>query len=554
MGMDDPESGRKVVLPEKYYLTYFLDLVRFVENHSSHLLDCDDRAFLDQFFSLSENGQSLYIRLVNRKGLFFREGKLNYAEIDISSAIHELSSDGFISPVLTGTEELIRLFTKAELVANYSVLELPKKIKKEELYFELISNGDFQPLVTNYSIICVEHQEAIEYIKMLFFGHYNAQMTEFVVRDVGHVKLEDLSKHRFKPWFSSLEESKAVFDISQIKSKAIKKLRIFPASALHEVLMDLEFPRFQRFASSQTVLDKFLLTVAKQLEREKEPELALFYYEKCFDHPSRERRVRLYFLLNEIDEAERLAEKILQKPRNASELTFAIDFLQKPKKKILRSTTRKLQNTGKSITVKPDTCRKVESIAIEYFTDRGYQGIHGENYLWNNLFGLTFWYELLDSSFDTYHHPLQRTSSDIHKQDFFYNRKLQLKNRLDTIRTRKSWLADVGQLIEEKTGISNQFVYWHTDIRSHMSTMLKYMPLKGAKLMMMEMAKNLKENRKGFPDLLVWKDDEYCFYEVKSPNDQLSAQQLFWIDFMQSHKISADVLKLKYTESLRQIN
>ena len=538
-----------VILPEKYYLDYFLDLIAFVKKHSSHLLDPEDDLFLAEFFQLSENAQCLYIRFANRKGLFFRTDKLHYNEIKIDEALEELEKTAFIKSVEDPTPELLPLFTKQELLIAYAALNLSKTLKKEDLYQVLLAHDDFDPLLEQKNLIQIEKKEAIEYLKMLFFGHYHAQMTEFVIRDVGHVKLEDLSNHEFKPWFGSLEEAKSTFDISQINSETKKLLKLYPASILHDTIQNLDFDTISNYPASLKVLDKLAHRLAYQLEREKESELALFYYEKAVTHPARERRVRILDQLKRTQEAEQLAQKILANPINASESIFATDFLNRPKIKILRSTSRKIKETGKTIEVVPNPSQTVESIAIEYFETQGYQGIHGENYLWNNLFGLTFWEELMDSQYDSFHHPLQRTTSDLNKADFFDRRKGQLNQRLSNLKSRKKWMSHIEKLINDKTGISSSFVYWHPQIAEHMSIMLSYLPLSGTKELLLEMAKNLKANRRGFPDLLIWKDASYHFYEVKSPNDQLSAQQLFWIDFMQSKKIKVDVLKLSYLPS-----
>jgi hypothetical protein len=63
---------------------------------------------------------------------------------------------------------------------------------------------------------------------------------------------------------------------------------------------------------------------------------------------------------------------------------------------------------------------------------------------------------------------------------------------------------------------------------------------------MLEMAKNLKENTRGFPDLFSWNQEDYCFIEVKSPNDHLSAQQLYWLQFFAENGIQAKVLRVEW--------
>ena len=76
--------------------------------------------------------------------------------------------------------------------------------------------------------------------------------------------------------------------------------------------------------------------------------------------------------------------------------------------------------------------------------------------------------------------------------------------------------------------------------------MIELLPFKALKDVLLEMAKNPKENSTGFPDIFVWKNKDYHFHEVKSPNDHLSSKQLFWLDFMQERKIKTEILKISY--------
>jgi hypothetical protein len=67
------------------------------------------------------------------------------------------------------------------------------------------------------------------------------------------------------------------------------------------------------------------------------------------------------------------------------------------------------------------------------------------------------------------------------------------------------------------------------------------------------MSKNLKDNSTGFPDLFVWKDKTYHLYEIKSPNDHLSSQQLFWLNFMQSLGIHAKIIRVHHKTGIHGI-
>jgi hypothetical protein len=81
-----------------------------------------------------------------------------------------------------------------------------------------------------------------------------------------------------------------------------------------------------------------------------------------------------------------------------------------------------------------------------------------------------------------------------------------------------------------------------------LTLIIERLPLASLKKTMLEIAKNVKDNSTGFPDLFIWNEDEYFFYEIKSPNDHLSAQQLYWINFLQRHSIKADILRLIYLD------
>ena len=63
---------------------------------------------------------------------------------------------------------------------------------------------------------------------------------------------------------------------------------------------------------------------------------------------------------------------------------------------------------------------------------------------------------------------------------------------------------------------------------------------------MLKIAENLVENSRGLPDLLVWSENHYEFVEIKSPNDTLSSQQLFWLRYFKELGVNAKVLRIKF--------
>lgn len=199
-----------------------------------------------------------------------------------------------------------------------------------------------------------------------------------------------------------------------------------------------------------------------------------------------------------------------------------------------------------SISILKDPDIKVEQAVIQHFENEGWEGFHAENFIWRGIFGLVFWEEIFDVSHGSFHQPLQRQPSDLNESHFFESREKLLKKKLQQFNTRVKLTKHLQEIYKSKDGIANRFVSWHDSLLPIIEIMVAKVPLAGLKKVLMEMSKNMKENSAGFPDLFIWSGKKYHFYEVKSPNDHLSAQQLFWLTFLEQSKIKVDVLRVKY--------
>lgn len=530
-----------IILPEKYYLDYFNYVLEFVERQYDHVLDQPEYVFYQAFRDLSEDAKCLYLRFSNRKGDFFRINKLSYSEIlDLQTAKEELLYTGFISINENTDPAQFKLFTKAELLSHFNFLD--KAQKKEHFLLEL-TEIDIPILHEQEEIAEVLKKEEVDFIKMLFFGHRGGRMTDFVIRDVGNVKIEKLDETKFKPWFQSREEALSVMHISQLRRMMYE---IQEANLpLEEYLEEMPWNVWLQYPRSAKSAEKLLLKIAYYFEQMAQPKEALKYYSYTDKPPARERKVRLLEKQNQKDQAIEIAKTMLDSPANATELTFATDYLNRSGIRINRSMTERLKNAP-SISLAKDPDIKVEEAVIQYFEKEGWKGFHAENYLWRGIFGLLFWDIIFDTSHGSFHHPLQRQPSDLNDAAFFESRVGLLEAQLKKFKSRKILLAYLQKIHDEKEGVSNRFVGWHETLLSSITAMIEKVPLQGLKKVLIEMSKNMKDNSAGFPDLFICNETDYHFYEVKSPNDHLSAQQLFWLDFLASSKIKADVLRVNY--------
>ncbi|MEO9869245.1 VRR-NUC domain-containing protein [Ekhidna sp.] len=536
-------KSEPVILPEKYYLDYFNYVLEFVEKQYDHVLDMPEHLFYQSFRNLSEQAQCLYLRFSNRRGDFFRINKVSYAEIpDLHEAKSELIHHGFIQINESDDPIQFNLFTKNELIEAFDFLLKPQK--KSELLGELTIE-DLVLIHEREEVAQVLKNEEVEFIKLLFFGNRYGGVTDFVIRDVGNVKIEKLESENFKPWFQSREEALAVMHVSQLR-RMVRDL-LSENLPLEDYLEDLPWHVWLSFPQSAKSTTKLLLKVAYYFEQVDLLGDAIKYYSLIDQHPARERRIRILEKQDKKEEAIKIANQILDKPSNASELTFATDYLNRKGIRINRSMTERLKSAP-SISIPTPQNERVENAVLSYFEELGWDGTHAENYLWRGLFGLVFWEIIFDTRHGSFHHPLQRQPSDLNDATFFETRQNLLEEKLRTLRTKKQLETSLKRTHDEKMGTANRFVTWHKSLLPNLTIMASKIPLKSLKKVLIEMSKNMKENSTGFPDLFLWNNDEYIFYEVKSPNDQLSAQQLFWLDFLQATKIKVDVLRVQYSD------
>jgi len=534
-------SKEPIILPEKYYLDYFNYLLDFVQRQYDHILDAPEYLFIQAFNGLSEDAKCLYLRFSNRKGDFFRLSKIKYAEIgDIDAAKEELLNEDFIDINQSLDPIQFRLFTKAELVNSFDFLN--RSDLKATLLLEL-TEEDVPVLFEQEEIAEVKKNQEVEFLKLLFFGNRYTQMTEFVIRDVGNIKLRKLDESKFKPWFDSREDALGVMHLSQLK----RMVREIVASdlALEDFLNEMPWSAWLELPKAKESASDLLIEIGTHFERRSELEQAFSYFRLTPKPPANERKIRILEKLNRTDEAIEMAQQLVTQPTNAAELTFASDYLNRSGIRIDRSMTKRLQSAP-SIELKQNGLR-VEQQVLAYFEEQGWNGIHAENFLWRSLFGLVFWEELFNEALGSFHHPLQRQPSDLHGERFYEARKEMLENRINAIKSKKGLIKYLRKIVEENEGISNRFVYWHENLMSYAEITIQHLPLKGLKRVLLEIAKQTKENSTGFPDLFLWTESDYQFYEVKSPNDHLSAQQLFWIEFLTSKNIKVDIIRVKYS-------
>ena len=553
----------KILLTPRYYLDNFRYVLDLVKRLYSPILNEAEDDFMCRFNALSVDAQCIFVRFSNRKGLFFRVNKLQYPEItDLSAALGELLLAGFVERLSAHHEVMGRdglsVFTKPELLTLLPLeaedSKLIKNQKKEELVAYALHEIDFGQIVTSLTtaetVVKIRFEAEVMMIKYLFFGNRGSDMTEFVVRDLGMQHFERYDESKMTARFQSRKEvdDKLLISLTNEEFYDLKTAET-PAEDIYNWFLNWNETRPEL---SEIAIPGYQWLVCKMgafLERQKLPDQALAVYELSDRVPARERRTRLLFKNGSVDEALALCDEIAATPQNAEERYFATDFRNKilglsEKKRSRKATTRFLSD-AESLNIPAAYRHHVEAGVINYYREANFDAAFTENYPWRGLFGLVFWDIIHDANVSAIHHPLQRAPSDFYSPDFYSRRETLLRNRLTELKTRDDWRRQVGRTYNAKYGITNVLVDWNDELLSLVNQIVAVLDVDQLRLIMLEMAHNVREHTRGFPDLLVWNEaGDYDFVEVKSPTDHLGPQQLHWLQFFQTIGVKAKVVRV----------
>ena len=551
-----------VELPEKYYLDNFTSLLGFVEEKCGALLSRKEKNFYRKFRQLPESAQCLFVRLSNRKGCYFRSNRLSYAEIaDLDETIALLCQQKFFSALAPrhapNLSDILCIFPKVELLpllrqVDEAWTKQVRSLKKPDLVAQATEHLNARNLIgairEQELVVRVNYESELEMIRFLYFGDIQGDMTQFVVRDLGLIKTEAVDEEKLIAYFSSRKEAEDKLLISKVYRdfKVLRDEQEAPAEAIFTWFADQQLDRAHFCEPALPLFNKLSLRLGKLLEQQQHPRFALQVYQHTEQAPARERCVRLMHKLGLKEEALHLCDTILLAPQNAEERYFAQDFQDRiHKRKRTKRTTDFLKNSD-CISLDEDTKYYVEGGVLEYYQDLGYQGVHTENYLWRSFFGLLFWDIIFDQDCEALHHPMQITPTDFYTPAFLQKRKPQLLDRLQVLQYDDRFFRLIQYHYETKIGISNPMVGWHDSILPLIAQCYECLKPGQISNVLLEMARDLKENTRGFPDLFVWNDTTYRFIEVKSPNDHLSAQQLYWLHFFQKQEVKAEVIRVEW--------
>lgn len=535
-----------------YYLNNFRFLIDWVAERYPDLMDEQELAFIASFNQLAPESQCLLVRMIGRKGPWFRADKLVYAEIEN----HQQAADQLIAINLVSVDnlldvnELASILTKAELLSLFNEQLRPHKAERKETLIEIL--GDIFPEPQSWPqwtnnqfgrMYQLDIQPIINTLLLLFFGNPYQDLTEFVLQDLGLFRYEQYAIDKQHRVFQNRNE---ILQYQQLVNLREQMAEVVDLDALVKVVLQL--PNVFENPSMERRRARLCNQLAYEFERFGELETALQLYQQTDLPPSRERKIRLLDKLGNHQEAWQLLTELMANPANEHELQIAERMAPRLAKKVSVKINKKANRviTEQKLVLAQLTDEaghylNVEEITRFHFNTEDAPCSYAENALLNSLFGLWLWPEMFRSVTGAFSNPFHAAPLDLYHDDFQRNRP-ELK-ALWQVFDEQTHIEHIKNIWQEKNGITNHFVHWQFLDERTLNMALQCIPAQHIKLIFQRLLFDLKANRSGFPDLIQFfpATNSYRMIEVKGPGDRIQDNQQRWLNFFSEHNIPAEV-------------
>ncbi len=472
-------------------------------------------------------------------------------------------------------QKLKKAATKAELLA------LIQTVREFVALAELINLSGLY--------ICLKAQDELQYCYFLFFGRSESKLSAFTLRDLGLVA-KPAFKSTFKARFASVDEAKAAFVYARLKPALeqlqldwktqnlpgqLQQLKLWwqrqqqwpqPLDERTELWREQLYTQLGRLAeqlltavSTLNAADEhnvFLLRAAvlgaepglnlKLSESEPESELAfsglcqqlrrqvtelaIYFYQQSAGYPASERLVRLYYA-GRSDPAkqqalDQLLEQMQQNPCCDDEFWFARDFASRKFGRKKTSDLTDLLNSAGSIQLDELYLGQTERGAMLYYQQQGYQVFFAENQLWLALFTLLFWQELFLAEQSAIYNEFELKPVNLTSGGFYQQQQQAIDHKLALFASPKLALQ---LLLQNQTlyfQSPNALFNWTPELATALPLLIKLAPADALAKMLKQMALDFRNHRSGYPDLMLVKNDQLIFVELKAQGDVLRRNQL----------------------------
>ncbi|QFU77542.1 VRR-NUC domain-containing protein [Halioglobus maricola] len=536
-----------VDLAPHYYRDNFQRLLDTVDACYSDLLAPAELELLSTYRALGFAAQCLYVRLVSRVGPWFREANLDYPELgDLAQAIDELLAAGLMAEAASSAE-IANLFTRPELAAALGLSASKSKAEllaaaEEQAPLDLEGMGEGR-------IVGPLCKEEVEIFSLLFFGNRHQGLTDFVLSDLGvarHYPYALDRSQRLFPDRAALEE----YLVCAAIADSWWALREGGGGEIDlSTLAELALEFVPQYASTSRRYSRLCNSLARELERAGEGDLALALYQRSDLHPARERSARIFERAGKYDEAISLCETILAEPWGEEERDAAGRIMPRLQRAVHGTRQARVRDSFAEVQLNLERGEaSVERLAAQALEAEWREVHYVENSLMNGLFGLAFWEQIFAPVPGAFHNPFQAVPADMYDQGFALRRERHLAARFAALQS--DLAGEVRAAWRRCEGYQCRWINWRSLDEALVDRAVEIIPAQHLLAIWERMLFDPGENRRGFPDLIALGESpgDYSMIEVKGPGDALQHSQKRWLRFFGAQQIPAQVAWVKWRD------
>ncbi|KAF2395145.1 VRR-NUC domain-containing protein [Pseudomonas frederiksbergensis] len=537
-----------------YYLNNFMQVLDWLEHRYADVLSPQEQHFMAEFNRLPRESRALLVRMVMRKGLHFRAGKLHYVEIgDIANAATPLLELGWIdeqSPLLIA--DVFDVLLKAEILQCLGhAIDQPKGKKTDwlpllsEQFPESRSFQQWCPTLDD-RLFSLTIMGLCDRLRLMFFGNLYQDWSEFVLADLGiytYEKVEFCAESRGLRCREDvdacvfLHECQQRFEAGEAVAEVVEQINA----------LALSNPWLQRRRG------KLLFQIGQYCERIADFANALGIYRECAYPGARLRLIRVLERCGEYALALELAAFAEQSPESATEQQKLLRVLPRLRRKLggppmKRAAPRAMERLDLQLP-RTDLALSVEYYVQAHLAEDAAPVHYVENSLINSLFGLLCWPAIFAPLPGAFFHPFQRGPVDLHNEDF-HERRAELFQACLAELNDGRYRQTIRERYLAKWGVQSPFVFWGALSEELLDQALDCLPAEHLKHWFNRLLLDIKANRAGMPDLIqFWPQDKtYRMIEVKGPGDRLQDNQLRWLEFCHEHQMPIAVCYVQWAE------
>ncbi|QSX32040.1 VRR-NUC domain-containing protein [Shewanella avicenniae] len=530
-----------VILAADYYLHNFERLINAAARYLD-ILPAEPLAALNQYQQLSRDARMLLVRLLSRKGLYFRREKLHYIEIsELDNAANELIFSGLVSDTPPAADQLFSLLTLAELKPVAATVGINASTKAQLLMAlgELTNIDDvalrFSELL-GLQWLSLQCQSLLELLLLLYFGNNYQDLSQFVLSDIG---MQPFEQYQIRPadrpyqTAADIEAALRLSELSKAWHDAIERKQ--PLNC-EDVLAKLPATQNNRILERRR--QRMLFVIGRQAERAKALALAQQCYLQCDSWAAQERLSRVYEKTNVAAAATLLPQLWHAAPNETLRLS-----VQRICKRVAKQTcAEELTSLSvQAVQYQPPSKMElslpyvagvsVEQQLVQYLSGQGACAYFCENSLLCGIFGLAFWDIIFAPVIGAFDNPYQRAPRDMYQPSFAEERQTLIEQRFAALAT-----GDFGiikQHFTEKQGLTNDWVNWRVLTEDVLAQALSNFSARFICAVCQRLLQDPAHYRSGQPDIILFESDGAPqFIEVKGPGDTLADHQGYWLNFL----------------------